>query len=122
MVGGYNNLLGRRGDFDKCKYWVVDAKNVDLSEYTHENTPSGIFYAQEVTSEEKKKLIVGSGFMFDENSTTIKTNDQLELKEGDLIEFQDEIWYVKNCQQRKINKTRQFLKHPLKFSYIQIKR
>ena len=63
-----------------------------------------------------------SPFIFDENSTTIKTNDYVDLKEGDLIEFQEEIWFVKNCQEKKVNKNRQFMKKPMKFSYIQIKR
>lgn len=121
MVGGYN-ILGRRGDFERCKYWKVDKKNRDLSEFTHEKTPDGTFYAQEITSEEKKKLVIGSGFIFDENSTTIKTNDYVDLKEGDLIEFQEEIWFVKSCQEKKVNKNRQFMKKPMKFSYIQIKR
>ena len=38
------------------------------------------------------------------------------------IEFQEEIWFVKNCQEKKVNKNRQFMKKPMKFSYIQIKR
>ena len=69
-----------------------------------------------------EKMYASMGFIFDENSTTIKTNDYVDLKEGDLIEFQEEIWFVKSCQEKKVNKNRQFMKKPMKFSYIQIKR
>lgn len=123
MAGGCNSLLlGRRGDFDKCFYWVRDENNEDLSQYEHKKEPDGIFWAEEITAEEKRKLIVGSGFMFDENLITIRTKGQISLKEGDIVNFEGEDWIVKNCQQRKYSKTQQFMNTPQKISYIQLKR
>lgn len=121
MAGGYN-YLGRRGEFEHCNYWIRNEDDEDLSVLELKPVPDGDFYASEVTSAEKRKLIIGSGFMFDETLTTLKTNDQIELKEGDIIDYLGEKWFVKSCQQKKITKSRQFMKTPLKVSYIQIKR
>lgn len=122
MVGTTDLLMGRRGDFDKCKYWVVDDSNLNLEEYTHNNTPSGIFYAEETTAKERRKLVVNNSFVFDEELVTIKTKSQITLKEDDLVEYEDEIWIVKSYQTRKINKNEQFMKRPCKIAYIQLKK
>lgn len=122
MVGTISTLLGRRGDYDKCKYWVVDEENLDLEEYTHNTTPSGIFYAEETTAKERRKLVINNSFMFDEELVTIKTKSQISLKEGDLVEYEDEIWIVKSCQTRKISKNEQFMKRPCRVAYIQLKK
>ncbi len=123
MVGGCTNLLlGRRGDFERCKYWVRNEEDEDLSEYTHKKEPSGIFYAKEITAKDLRKLVIDGVFMFDETLTTIYANGDLDLKKGDLIEFEDDIWQVVSCQSKPINKNRQFMKRPAKTNYIQIKR
>ena len=122
MDGSTNLMMGRRGDFDKCNYRVVDNDNLDLSEYTHKTTPNGYFYSEEVTAQEKRKLVINNSFMFDEDLVTIKTKSQISLKEGDLVEYEEEIWMVKSCQAKKVSKNEQFMKRPCKVTYIQLKK
>lgn len=122
MDGCTNLLMGRRGHFDKCKYWVCDERNPDLSEYTYEHSPKGIFYAEETTAKERKKLVISNSFMFDEELITIKTKSQVTMKKGDLIEYEEELWIVQSFQTLKINKNNEFMRHPSTISYIQIKR
>ena len=123
MFGGTIDLqLGRRGHFERCKYWVRDENNYDLSEYTYNETPSGFFYAEEVTAKDIKKLVINGIFMFDESLITIQTKGQINLKQGDLVEFENEIWIVQSCQQKKFNRNNQFMKRPSTTSYIQLKK
>ena len=123
MVGGCTDLLlGRRGDFEKCQYWVRDESDESLNEYTHNHKPSGIFYAKEITAEDLHKLVINGVFMFNESLITIYANGSLKLKNGDLIKFRDEIWIVQTCQPKRVQKNVQFMKRPSVKSYIQLKR
>lgn len=123
MAGGcIDLLLGRRGDFEKCKYWVRDEEDEDLSQYVYEVSPTGSFYGTEVSPEDLRKMIVNNVFMFDESLVTIYTNGYIDLKKGDLVEFRDEIWIVQSCQSKRVRKSIQFMKNPPKRTYIQLKR
>lgn len=122
MVGTTDLLMGTRGEFDDCKYWVVDEENLDLEEYTHNTIPSGIFKAQETTAKERRKLVINNSFMFDEDLVTIKTKSQISLKQGDLVEYEEEIWQVKSSQSVKITKNEQFMKRPCRVTYIQLRK
>lgn len=123
MTGGcIDLLLGRRGDFEKCKYWIRDEDDEDLSQYVYEVSPTGSFYGTEVSPEDLRKMIVNNVFMFDESLVTIYTNGYIDLKKGDLVEFRDEIWIVQSCQSRRVRKSIQFMKNPSKRTYIQLKR
>ena len=122
MYGGtINTQLGRRGHFERCRYWVRDEENYDLSEYTYENA-SGFFYAEEVTAKDIKKLVINGTFMFDESLITIQTKGQLSLKQGDLVEFEGEMWIAQSVQQKKFNRNNQFMKNPSLITYIQLKK
>ncbi len=123
MMGGCTDLLlGRRGDFEKCKYWIVNDKDIDLEEFTHNTNPSGIFYAEEVSPENLRKMIINGVFMFDESLITIYTNGTITLKTGDLVLFRGDIWRVQDCQTRRVQKNLQFMKRPSMKSYIQLKK
>lgn len=122
MVGGCINLqTGNRGHFERCKYWVRD-ENRDLSEYTYNDNPSGIFYAEEVTAKDLRKLVINGTFMFDESLITLQSKGQISLKKGDLVEFENEIWIVDSCQYKKVNKNNQFMNNPARITYIQLKK
>lgn len=122
MVGSTNLLLGRRGNFERCKYWVRDEDDEDLSQYTYENEPSGIFYAEEVTSEDLRKMVVNGVFMFDESLITLQTKGSVILKKGDLVEYEEDIWIVQTSQVKKVHKNEQFMKRPSTTTYIQLKK
>lgn len=123
MAGGcIDLLLGRRGDFEKCKYWIRDEDDEDLSQYVYETLPTGNFWAMEVSSEDLRKMVVNGVFMFDESLITIYTNGFIDLKKGDLVKFRDEVWIVQSCQSKRVRKSVQFMNHPPKRTYIQLKR
>lgn len=122
MVGTTDLLMGTRGEFDDCKYWVVNTDDLDLEEYTHNTIPSGTFKAQETTAKERRKLVINNSFMFDEDLVTIKTKSQISLKQGDLVEYEEEIWQVKSSQSVKITKNEQFMKRPCRVTYIQLRK
>ena len=122
MAGGSTNLLlGRRGNFEHCKYWVRDEDDEDLSEYVHNHQPSGQFWAEEITPEDLRKLIVNNVFMFDESLITLYSRATLKLKKGDLVQFEDKIWIVQSCQTKRYHNNNQFMKRPSTMSYIQLK-
>lgn len=123
MAGGCADLLlGRRGDFERCKYWVRNEDDEDLSQYLYEIEPDGIFYAEEITPEDLRKLTINGIFMFDESLITIYTNGSISLKKGDLVEFRGDIWVVQSCQTKRVQKNLQFMKRPSTKSYIQLKK
>lgn len=122
-MSGYTDLLvGRRELHERCKFWVRDDEEKELSEYVYNTTPSGWFYAKEITSEDLRKTQLNGVFMFDESLTTIYTTSGLNIKKGDLIEYMGEIWFAQSVQKKRINKNRQFMSRPSFECYIQIKK
>lgn len=122
MVGGYTDLrLGRRGHFDKCKYWVRNDEYKDLSEYKLEN-PSGTFYAERVNARTLQKMAVNNSFLFDETLETIKTLSYVNIESGNLVEFDGELYIAQNVQEIYVCKNEQYMKHSAKETYIQLKR
>ena len=123
MTGGcVDLLLGRRGDFEKCKYWVRNEDDEDLSQYTYESAPDGTFYAEEVSTEDLRKMTINGIFMFDESLITIYTNGSISLKKGDLVGYRGDVWIVQSCQSKRIQKNLQFMKRASTKSYIQLKK
>ena len=123
MVGGCSNImLGRRGLFERCKYWVRDESVKDLSIYKHEKKPSGVFYANQVSQMNLDSKELNNVFMVDENSITLITKGFVSLKKGDIVEFKDKLWFVLNVQYAEINKNQQFMNRPSFETYIAIKR
>ena len=123
MAGGcISTLLGCRGTYEKCKYWVRDDDAKDLTEYVYENKPSGTFYAKRITAQDYKKLVINNAFMFDDSLVTLYSKGQINLKESDIVEFKGELWRVQDCQSKQIDKNTQFMSRPDYVSYIRIKR
>ena len=121
MDGGCSNY-GRRGLFERCKYWVRDESIKDLSIYKHEKQPKGVFYANQITALNIDKGELSNVFSYDENSITIYTKSYVMMKKGDIVEFKGKLWLVMNCQVREITKNQQFMNRPNYETYIQIKR
>lgn len=123
MTGGSIDLFtSRRVDFDLCTYWSRDNDESDLSEYAHENAPTGTFYAKDENPNTLQKQDIGGMFLFDENTITLSTSDAVDIKAGDVICYDDDYWAVRNVQEVWVNKSQQFMKNPSKRTYIQLKR
>lgn len=123
MAGGCIDLYtSRRTNFFKCKYWVRNDNDYDLEELTHNDEPSGSFYAKEENSIQLQSNVVNGAFMFDEQSVFISTTDVVSMKKGDAVLFDGEYWNVINVQVRDIHRNSQFMKRKSKKTYIQLKR
>ena len=123
MAGGYTNtLVGRRGLFNRCKYWNREYAKDDFDEYVYSSKPNGYFYAEEIGSNELKKLVVNNIFQFDDNLITIRTRGRIHLKAGDKVEYYGELWIVSSVQDRFIKKNTQYMQKPMREYFIQIKR
>lgn len=123
MTGGSIDLFtSRRVDFDLCTYWSRDNDESDLSEYAHENEPSGAFYAKDENPSTLQKQDIGGIFLFDENTITLSTPDAVDIKAGDVVSYDDNYWAVRNVQEVWVNKNQQFMKSSSKRTYIQLKR
>ena len=121
MVGGYTDLrLGRRGHFIKCKCWNRDDEYKDISEYILQEQPL-IFYAERVNAQTLQKMPVNNSFLFDENAVTLKTNANIIIDVGDLVEYEEKHYVVSSVQILEVVKNQQFMKRASKETYIQLK-
>jgi hypothetical protein len=123
MAGGcIDILIGSRGTYEKCVYWNRDNDNEDLEEYTHKKEPSGFFYANLVEAKDNEKQIINNNFMFDNDNVTLFTKQKIKLKSGDIVKYDNELWLVRNVQEKKIHRNTQLMKNPNYVVYIQLKR
>lgn len=111
--GSVNLFTSRRINFLECKYWLVDQKNatIDKNELTYEVRPSGEFYAKIENSIENSSQVVAQAFLFDSNSLTISTMDDIpNLKRNSLVKINsfDGIWRVETISKIMIRKNFQF--------------
>lgn len=124
MAGGCIDLYNsRRCNFDKCYYWTVDeSNNYDLDELVYKSKPNGFFYAKESSAENKNKNNINGMFLFDKSSITIQTNDDVIIKSGDIVKYENEFWQVSNVSIRQVHKNSQFLKKISRKTYIQLRK
>lgn len=85
----------RRGKFKLCKYWKRDENNP--SEEWDARKDYDIFYAQPVNFS-KQNNQVNNQFMFTQDSTTIFTNDKINIESMDVVEYLGKKWEVINVQ------------------------
>ncbi|MBR3208874.1 MAG: hypothetical protein IKF82_01255 [Bacilli bacterium] len=100
----------RRDKFDMCKYWEIDKTNSNKSKLEYLNVePSGLFYAKLYSPQSYDKNIVGGVFMFDEETTSIISNDDLSgIMENYIVEFRGNLYRVDSVSKRQLRKTNQF--------------
>ena len=66
--------MSRRDHFIKCRYWCVDDDDiVPTDRVVHNNYPSGIFYAKEISPKSEENQIVESAFMVKKKSAILFT-------------------------------------------------
>lgn len=106
----------------KCKYWVRNNREKDLSELVHEKKPDGTFYAKEITAQTYQDNEIGNMFMFDQNSVTVFTLDSVDIKENDVVEYSGNYWNVNNVQRVSIKKQTEFLERTDNRTYIQLRK
>jgi hypothetical protein len=110
MRSGMLDLFtSRRTMHDKCNYWRRES-NEDINALIHEiNEPSGFFYAKQITSIQDMPQVLAGVFLFDSETVTIQSNDELDkLKRDDIIQFRGEIWRLEQIQATPIRINNQY--------------
>lgn len=93
----------RRNYNELCRWWSRSEDDA-YSDNTliMKRVPTGTFMAKEVSPEQIQDVVIANSFMFEKNSITLKSPDNLiGIKCDDLVEYQDEMWIVSNVQKSK---------------------
>jgi len=124
MARGCINLgTSRRTCHNKTFYWKRNEDDeFDESMYEHNVEYDGVFYAKDVRAKASSKQDISGMFLFDSNVITIMTYDKVDIKSGDVVKYDNQIWKVEDVQERDINKNNEFMKEPDKETYINLKR
>ena len=88
---------------EKCRWWHRNEnEELETDELIMQRVPSGSFLAKEVTPKRTQDIQVGGVFMFEKDSITIKSPDNLEgIASEDLVEFRGRLWRVQSVQSSK---------------------
>lgn len=99
---GLDLFQSRNTYHEYCRYWNRDERDIyDNSELAQKRVPSGHFWAKEIASHVNEDQVVAGVFLFEKNTITIKSPDDLSsIKANDVIEFRGEIWRVDNIQKK----------------------
>ncbi len=99
----FDLFQSRRNYNEQCRWWTRnEGDNIEENELRYKRVPSGYFNAREVNAEANDKNVIGGIFMVDRTQVTIESPDNLStIKANDIVEYQDELWRVENCQKKK---------------------
>lgn len=88
---------------EKCRFWHRNENDeVDPDELRIKRVADGSFLAKEVAPLRTQNIQVGGVFMFEKDTITIKSPDNLSgIKSEDLVEFRGEMWRVIDVQMSK---------------------
>lgn len=110
-MGTVDLFHSRRTSFAECKYWIRDERDRigTASEWILKHTPSGTFYAREISPQYNQFNQVGNGFAFDRNGITLESDDDLtEITVGSVVLYNGKAWWVDNIQKEIHRKESQF--------------
>ena len=115
----------RRANFEECFYWIVDTSQSvsDLNQWILKNKKSGVFYAKEVNSLFNQANAQANAFMFDKNTITLETDDDVDgLERGCIVLYNGKPWMVDNVVRELHRKESQFDSEKHYKSIINIRR
>ena len=121
MAGSIDIYNNRRTYHDKCYFWKRD-EDKPLEEYREDKKSATLFYSKEVSSILQDKNTVNGMFMFDSDTLTIATPDFIDIKAGDVVLFDEEMWRVRNVQIAKKHCQQAFGRKVSRITYIQLKK
>lgn len=117
MRGFVDEFHSRRTSFARCVFWnqkTVISKygSVDYSVLSHDNDPSGFFYAEQTNDITEAGRDFAGGVRGTARSVAILTNDDVmgRLFRDDLVRYEGRIWRVESIVLQKEWKRSQFLK------------
>lgn len=120
MAGTYDIFSGRRTTFDTCYWWVQVEGIKDKSKLVVETKPKGKFKARKITPKDISRINLDNAFLFKRNTVTIVTNDFFDIKEYDVVKFDDVIWRVDNVQIVEEERQEQFRKRISSTLYLRL--
>lgn len=106
-------FTSRRTNFLDCEYWLVvkGEEQTDKSTLMHEKQKSGVFSASIEGTEENSNSVIAQTLLFDSNSLTISTDDDIsDMKKNAIILMVDTglIWRVDRVSKLPIRTNYQF--------------
>ena len=111
--GTVDVFTSRRTNFLDCEYWVVakGEEQKDKSILMHERQKSGVFSAGIDGVEENSNSVIVQTLLFDSNSVTISTDDDIsDIKKNAIVLMVDTglIWRVDRVSKLPIRTNYQF--------------
>ena len=110
-MGTVDLFHSRRTRFIECKYWVRDERVAvgDVTQWVLKHSPSGTFYAKEISPQYNQFNKVGNGFVFNRDGITLESDDDLyEIVVGSIILYNGKPWFVDNVQKQIHRKETEF--------------
>jgi len=110
-MGTVDLFHSRRTMFAECKYWIRDERTSigNASEWILKNTPSGTFWAREISPQYNQQNQVHNVFMLDKNMITLESDDDLsEISRGCVVLYNGHPWMVDSVQRQIHRKESEF--------------
>lgn len=101
----------RRTYFAECKYWIRDQREsiANINQWVLQHTPSGTFYAKEVSPHYNQFNQVGNGFVFNRDGITLESDEDLQdITVGSIVLYNGKAWWVDNIQKEIHRKESEF--------------
>ena len=125
--GLLDTFLSRRTMHDKCFYF----KRIDYQEYDTDSSvleydyadANGFFYAKPVSAEDISANPIAGAFLFDVNTITLQTTDDIsDLERNDIVVFRKQKYRVDNIQQIPYRNTNDFVDDITYVYYLRLRR
>lgn len=95
MIDAYHS----RRDYNlRCLYWKPAGLHEAVQELSHEDAPTGVFYAKYASGGYSSNSQATNVFQTEVSTISIKTRDDADLAPNDIVEFKGERWIVQNAQ------------------------
>lgn len=121
--GFVDTYVSRRCCFDNCRYWKKDlVESNNEFDYEYEE-PSGFFACKQITGIQNMPQVIAGMFMFDSQTVTIQSYEDLsDLERDDIIQFRGEIYRLQDIQSTPLRKNNQFYDETCMVYYMRLKR
>lgn len=110
--GGLAEMFtSRRTTFEKCFFWSQERcrDNVKREEISRKIKPTGYFMAKDSSDENSTHQTVGGAFIFERNTITLKTYDDISnLEHDDFVKYDGRMWIVDDIRRKKNRRQSQF--------------
>ena len=124
--GGYAEMCtSRRTCFNKCYFWSIE-KNSDIvnrEEICRKRSPGGFFMAKEQYDQEEDRQVISNAFVFERNSVTLKTYDNISnMQHDDIVKYDENIWSVVSIRKKKVRRQSQYGKSTPFIYFVSLRR